>query len=145
MHTSEHEQALEIIHLLRRCGRYLHFHWGCGRGSQFHALRILESGGEMTQRQLQDRMGIRQGSLSELVKKLEEQELIVRAPSPRDRRQLLIRVTDKGHRLNLEHHERRQRESLELLGALSEAEQRQLGEYLSRLLDSWEERKEDTQ
>ena len=136
------EQALEIVQLLLRCGHYLHHNWGCGRASQFRALRILEENGEMTQRQLQDLMGIQQGSLSELVKKLEEQELITRSSSPKDRRQLLIRVTEKGQRLHHGHQERRQEESQELLGALSEEEQVQLRDLLDRLFDSWTERKE---
>lgn len=50
------EQALTILRLLRCCGRYLHHHWGDGRGSQFRALRILNEQGQLTQRQLQDLM-----------------------------------------------------------------------------------------
>ena len=136
------EQAAETLHLLRRCGHYLHHHWGCGRASQFRALRILENGGEMTQRQLQDRMGIQQGSLSELVRKLEEQGLITRTCAPEDRRQLLIYITEKGRELNRNQQEKRREESLELLAALSAEEQLQLQELLTRLFDSWTARKE---
>ena len=90
------EQALTILRLLRCCGRYLHHHWGDGRGSQFRALRILNEQGQLTQRQLQDLMEIQQGSLSEIVKKLEDQGFIAREREPSDRRQLLIRATEEG-------------------------------------------------
>lgn len=139
----QEEQIMEILHMLRRCGHYLHHHWGCGRGSQFRALRILTEDGEITQRQLQDRMGIQQGSLSEVVKKLEDQALITRTCAPEDHRQLLIRITEQGRSLEEEHHRRRQAEGRELLAALSGEEQCQLRELLGKLLASWAGRQEE--
>ena len=123
------EQALTILRLLRCCGRYLHHHWGDGRGSQFRALRILNEQGQLTQRQLQDLMEIQQGSLSEIVKKLEDQGFIAREREPSDRRQLLIRATEEGRN-----------QSQELMKALDSAEQERLLELLTKLLDSWEDR-----
>ena len=140
MKTSE--QAVETLHLLRRCGHYLHHHWGCGRAGQMRALHILEDCGEMTQRELQDRMGIQQGSLSELVKKLEEQSFITRTCSQADHRQLLIRITEPGRRQSRLLRERRNKEAAELAGVLTEGEQRQLRALLNKLLDSWQSRPE---
>lgn len=140
MKTSE--QAIETLHLLRRCGHYLHHHWGCGRASQMRALHILEDCGEITQRELQDRMGIQQGSLSELVKKLEEQTFITRTCSQTDHRQLLIQITEPGRQQSRLLRERRNREAVELAGILTEEEQRQLQVLLSKLLDSWQSRQE---
>ena len=140
MKTSE--QAIETLHLLRRCGHYLHHNWGCGRVSQMRVLHILEDCGEMTQRELQDRMGIQQGSLSELVKKLEEQAFITRTCSPEDHRQLLIQITEEGRQQSQLLRERRNREGMELAGALSEEEQRTLQALLNKLLDSWQSRPE---
>ena len=137
------EQALEILHQLRRCGRYLHYHWGCGKASQGRALRILADHGEMTQRQLQDEMDIQQGSLSELVKKLEDQALITRACVPEDRRQLVIRITEAGQSLNQLHHQRRLRESMELLAPLSGEEQGQLSGLLTKLMENWTAQREE--
>ncbi len=136
------EQAVEMLHLLRRCGHYLHHHWGCGRASQMRVLHILEDCGEMTQRELQDRMGIQQGSLSELVKKLEEQSFITRMCSPTDRRQLLIRITEPGRQQSRLLWERRNREAMELASVLSEEEQRELRTLLRKLSDSWQGRPE---
>ena len=139
------EQALEILHQLRCCGRYLHYHWGSGKASQGRALRILADHGEMTQRQLQDEMDIQQGSLSELVKKLEDQALITRTCAPEDRRQLVIHITGAGQAQNQVHHQRRLQESLELLDPLSGEEQEQLSGLLTKLLDSWTAQKEGDQ
>lgn len=136
------EQAAETLHLLRRCGHYLHHHWGCGRASQMRALHILEDCGEMTQRELQDRMGIQQGSLSELVKKLDEQSFITRTCSPTDRRQLLIRITESGRQQSQFFRERRITEAMELASALSEEEQQELRVLLGKLLNSWQNRPE---
>ena len=140
MKTSE--QTAETMHLLRRCGHYLHHHWGCGRASQMRVLHILEDCGEMTQRELQDRMRIQQGSLSELVKKLEDQSFITRTCSPTDRRQLLIRITEPGRQQSQLLRERRNTEAMELAGALSEEEQQTLRDLLNTLLDSWQNRPE---
>ena len=136
------EQTAETLHLLRRCGHYLHHHWGCGRASQMRVLHILEDCGEMTQRELQDRMGIQQGSLSELVKKLEEQAFITRTCSPTDRRQLLIRITEPGRQQSQLLRERRITEAMELASVLSEEELRELQSLLGKLLTSWQSRPE---
>ena len=137
------ERALKIVHHLRGCGRYLHYRWGSGKASQARALRILENSGEMTQRQLRDEMGIKQSSLSELVKKLEDQALITRDSIPEDHRQLLIRITEAGRERTRENRQNRQKESIELLAALSDEEQEQLAGLLTKLLDSWTAREED--
>lgn len=128
---------MELLHQLRRCGHYLYHNCGCGRVSQDRALLILEDNDGITQRRLQDLMDIRQGSLSELVGKLEDQGMITRACAPEDRRQLLIRVTEEGRRRNRDYRERRRREALALTAALDGGERRQLQTLLSKLLDSW--------
>ena len=137
------EQALDLLHLLRYCGHYLHHYWGHGWASQGRTLRILAEHGEMTQRQLQDLMGIQQGSLSELVKKLEGQGLIAREREQKDQRQLLIRLTEEGKRQHQYNHEQRLRQSQELIAALSGEEQRQLMTLLEKLHESWKEGGED--
>lgn len=139
------EQAIALIHLLRCCGHYLHFHSGQGRFSQNRILRILSEHGEMTQRQLQDLMGIQQGSLSEVVKKLEGQGLIVRERGLNDQRQLLIRVTEQGKKLNEQNCEIRRQQTQELVAALDDEEQRRLLELLTKLFDSWEDRRDQAE
>ena len=133
------EQALELLHQLRRCGHYLQHHWSRGRASQNRTLRILAGHGEMTQRQLQDLLGIQQGSLSELVKKLEVQGLIVREREQNDQRQMLIRITDAGRQQNQLNHAQRLQQSRELVAALSGEERRQLMALLEKLYNSWNE------
>lgn len=136
------ERTITLLHQLRRCGHYLHHNWSCGRASQNRVLRILEKHGELTQRQLQDIMGIQQGSLSELLKKMEEHGLIDRRQSPDDRRQILVRLTERGEAQSQLNHERMAQQAVELTAVLSGEEQQQLQVLLAKLLDSWEERRE---
>ena len=55
---------------------------------------------------------------------------------------MLIRITEPGRRQSQLLRERRNREGMELAGALSEDEQRQLRALLNKLLDSWQGRPE---
>lgn len=55
--------------------------------------------GEITQRELTERIGVQPGSASEVIAKLESAELIVRTQNPVDRRTTDIRLTDKGRTL----------------------------------------------
>lgn len=139
------ERAVRILHLLRRCGSYLHHRWNDGKAGQALTLRMLDGYGELTQRQLQDLIGIQQSSLSEQVKKLEEQGLVAREQDPKDRRQVLIRLTEKGRAQERCSQERRREQGLTLVKGLSEEEQCQLLALLSKLLEQWNGPEEATE
>lgn len=129
----------EVLHQLRRCGHFLHHRMGGGKASQSRVLHILDHHEGITQSQLQETMGIRQSSMSELVQKLEEQDLIVRERSDRDRRQILISLTDAGREELRANDEKRSLQAQQLLNSLSEGEQEQLSMLLGKLLSDWEE------
>lgn len=93
----------------------------------------------MTQRNLQEHIGIQQSSLSELVTKMEQQQLITRSPYPDDRRQVLIGLTDKGRQLLALSEETDLRQNITYLQVLSEDEQQTLLDLLTKLDDSWTE------
>jgi DNA-binding MarR family transcriptional regulator len=134
----QNDQDMELLHLLRCCGHFLHHRAGGGKVSQSRVLHELERHGEMTQRELQERMGIQQASLSELVKKLEERGLIQRERAESDHRQVLIRLSPLGVQHNQEMHETRMRQNQELVEVLDEDERRQLTALLQKLLNGWE-------
>ncbi|MCC8063962.1 MAG: MarR family transcriptional regulator [Clostridiales bacterium] len=140
---NQQEQATELLFLLRRCGHRLHGKRGGGKLSQQRVLRILTKYGEQTQHQLQERMGVQQGSLSELVKKLETQGLVMRTRAPQDRRQVLIRLTDAGRAESEAKHQRFLERNEALFAPLSQEEQTLLREMLTRLLQAWEEQDEE--
>lgn len=125
------------------CGHFLHHHRKSRGISQFRVLGLLERHQPLTQRQLQDMMELRQGSLSELLKKLEDQGYLIRTPGPEDHRQRTIRITPEGAAFHQAHLAVRRRECEELLSPLSPREQEQFRDFLARLLESWRERQEE--
>lgn len=129
---------IDVLHQLRRCGHFLHQMMGGGKASQFRVLNILSRHENVTQCQLQELMGVRQSSMSELVQKLEEQGLITRERSESDRRQIIISLTDAGMRESCANEEQRATQAQEMLNPLSEEEQRQLYLLLEKLLSAWE-------
>ena len=64
-----------------------------GRGSQRRILILLRETSGMTQKALTDRLGVKPGSASEVLNKLEQAGLISRAPSETDHRTTDIRLT----------------------------------------------------
>ena len=133
-----HEERVGLlIRKLRRCFRFIHNHADGGKWSQAQVLRELRYHGDMTQRNLQEHMNIQQSSLSELVKKMEEQGLIARTPCPNDRRHVMIGLTEEGRRLLAESEEHDLHQNITYLQVLTEEEQQTLLELLSKLDAGW--------
>ena len=136
---TQEQRAQNIVKRLRRCHRFLHHRADGGKAWQWSLRRELRFHGAMTQRMLQEHAGIRQSSLSELVKKMEEQGLIGRQVCPEDRRQIMISLTDQGNALCAEMEERNLKRNVEYLSVLSEQEQETLLELLTRLDELWQQ------
>lgn len=134
---TQEEQVVSLIHKLRRCYRFIHNHADGGKWSLFRALRQLRYHGEMTQRMLQEHMRIQQSSLSELVKKMDEQGLISRTSCPTDRRQVMISLSDEGRALLAANDEMYLQQNIRYLQVLSPEEQLQLLELLTKLDACW--------
>ncbi|MBO5278421.1 MAG: MarR family transcriptional regulator [Lachnospiraceae bacterium] len=128
----------ELLSLMELCGHFLYHRRGGKRG-QTRILRLLYEHGEMSQRQLQDILDIKSGSLSEIVRKMETEGLILRQKHPEDRRNIMIRITEKGIQTCLETTLHLQEEERILFEALSRQEQQQLFYLLSKLLIDWKD------
>ena len=50
----------------------------------------------MSQKEMQDKLDIQSGSISELISKLEKKELVIRQPDSADRRRMILFLTEKG-------------------------------------------------
>lgn len=85
----------ELIINLRNLGHTIRFLFE-GKGSQKRILIILYENGDMTQRELTERLGIQPGSASEVIGKLESAGLIQRRLSRSDRRTADILLTESG-------------------------------------------------
>lgn len=111
-----------------------------GKGSQKQVLILLLESGSMTQRELTERLGVRSGSASEVIRKLESAGLITRAPSAVDRRTADIRLTEAGRQQAGDAAAKRETRHREMFSCLSGAEQTVLLELLEKLNADWTRR-----
>lgn len=111
-----------------------------GKASQKRILIILHESGTLTQRELTERMGIRPGSASEILSKLESAGLIARSANETDRRNVDVRLTDEGARQALDAVGQRQRRHQEMFSCLSAEEQQTLLSLLEKVHEDWEGR-----
>lgn len=112
-----------------------------GRGSQKRILTVLLRSGKVTQSALTEHLGIKPGSASEVLSKLESTGLIRRSYSDTDRRTIDIELTDSGRveaELALSEREQRKRE---MLAPLSIEEQAELLALLDKVIANWKEQK----
>lgn len=118
-----------ISHTMRRISE--------GKGSQKRILMILRERGEITQRELTERLGIQPGSASEVIGKLEAAGLIARTPSPTDHRTADIRLTEAGGAAAGEAYEKREQRHREMFACLSAEENQTLLGLLEKLNGAW--------
>ena len=84
---------LGLMHTLEHGGRRPQ------RGyAQSRALRAIAAQDGISQRDLMEQMDVRPSSMSELLTKLENSQLIERRPNPEDRRQMQLYLSDAGRR-----------------------------------------------
>ena len=92
----------------------------------------------MTQKELQEYLGIQSGSMSEIILKLEGSGLICRMRDEKDRRKIKVQVTKAGKQLYEKEIKERMEEEKSLFNALSDEEQEQLEKLLNKLFEDWE-------
>lgn len=114
-----------------------------GRGSQKRILIILREVGSITQRELTERLGIKPGSASEVIAKLEHAGLIRRISSEEDRRTTIISLTEEGEKRAVEAQEQRKQRHEQMFFALSDNEKTQLLSLLEKVNADWEVRYQD--
>ena len=102
---------------------------------QYRCLLLLENSGPMNQKGLADALQIRPASLGELLVKLEEKGLIRRTPSEKDRRSLIVSLTDSGKEQLRDFHRQREQAYCDMLTALSTEEKEQFYQILSKIQD----------
>ncbi len=123
-----------LTHLLRRCSRILYHHSEPGI-QQLAVLRLLTAG-DASPRQVQETLGIRPGSASELITKLENKGLLTRQRRDEDRRSVELRLTERGAEVVRRHVDC---SAAAMLDVLTADEQQELTALLEKLLRTWEE------
>lgn len=101
--------------------------------TQLSALASLELAGAMTPRELADAERVRPPTMTKIVAKLEERQLVQRTPHPTDRRQVILAATPAG-RVMLAQFERAREEWLARRLAELTAEEREVLRRAAELL-----------
>lgn len=133
-----------LIMNLRDLGHMIRFLFE-GKGSQKRILIILSESGGMTQRELTERLGIKPGSASEVIKKLEHAGMIRRTHSDSDRRTTDITLTEEGNLAAKEAAGQRKSRHRDMFSCLSEEEKRTLLALAEKLNGDWQSRYHDSE
>lgn len=111
-----------------------------GRGSQRRILIIVDLAGSITQRELTKKLGIKPGSVSEVVRKLELAGLLVRTPSETDRRTWSIALTGTGRAAAEWIRGKREKRHDQMFASLSGEEKQTLLRLLEKVNADWDEK-----
>lgn len=126
--------------LFRHAARLMlrgHHHHGPMHPAQGRLLSILTAKGEIERKELMELLGVRSGSLSELLGKLERHGCISRTRDENDKRGFMISVTDKGAAMISEHDAWIAEKENQLFSSLTDEEKAQLGAILTKLATAW--------
>ena len=89
---------------------------------------LLKRKDNLSTKELSEILNISVTSLNETLNKLEQQNFIKKVPSPKDKRVLLVELTEEGRAIEFKNHE-----DIDIFDTLSEEEKENLNEYLNRL------------
>lgn len=101
--------------------------------SQLGTLEVLYHLGPMCQSDIGNKLLVSDGNITMVVNNLEKRGLISRQRDGKDRRQLMVSLTEKGQQLISELFPRHAKNIADLMGILSPLEQEQLG-HLCKML-----------
>ena len=107
-------------------------------GAQGRILYVLWGKDGITISQLSAQTSLANTTLTSMLDRMEASGLIRREPSPKDRRALLIRLTDKARSLQADYDRISQQMNERYYEGFSEAEVRQFEAYLERVLSNLE-------
>lgn len=116
-----------------------------GKGSQKRVLMVLLETGDITQRELTERLGIKPGSASEVIAKLENAGYLTRTPSEADRRTVVVRLTDEGRLQAEQALAQRNKRHEEMFSCLSDEQKQTLLSLLTQVNNDWKTRYPDSE
>lgn len=142
-HRGKHHHDMESMDIdeklamrMRHCGHIL-WHQSGGKQSQKRILSILGRNEVMTQRELQEELDVKSGSLSEILGKIEAEGFITRQANTQDKRHIDVALTDTGKQAIQIHKQEKRKETKDMFSCLTEEEKEQLVGILHKLVHAW--------
>lgn len=131
------EQKTRVIFLMEKYAHYI-FHRFFEKPGRDRALRILYDSGTITQKAFADKMNIRPSSASDILAKMESENLITRVCDDADKRNINITLTDEGKKIT-EEVEVKQKEAVkQMMLSLTSEELTTLENLMNKLLADWD-------
>lgn len=137
-HLNREDMSLEdiLLYQFRSCTHFFRYGMG-GKTGQQRILAMLAERGIITQRELQDMLGVQSGSLSEILNKVETCGYIMRRQNERDRRQMNLELTDSGMEAARNFREDHMKKARAMFDGLTEDEKKQLSSLLEKMMEHW--------
>ncbi|MDR0819756.1 MAG: MarR family transcriptional regulator [Oscillospiraceae bacterium] len=137
-------QSEKLFMLFQRgahfAGRGQHKRTGGGHG-QVYVLSLLADA-PISQKELLEKLGVRAGSLSELLGKLEHSGFITRTKDENDNRAVNVAITDAGRKFAAEYGDLRSEAAEAMFSALTDEEKTTLIALLEKLHGAWRQERE---
>ena len=134
--SSRAVQEEALTRSLLACGHRL-FHATPNSRGQARILKLLTEEGPMGQRELQQRLDIQAGSVSELINKMEARGWITRERDAQDRRRMRLSLTKAGEAAYAHH--ANDTDIPVRYGKLTDAELNTLVALLDKIIEGWKE------
>ena len=109
-----------------------------GQSSHMRVIRFLHNHGAVSQGELQLVLGIKAATMSELISRLEEQQMVTRTLSKMDRRVRVLHLTERGEEAFAQ--QTAMEEKLNLFSSLTDDEKAQMENLLGKLIGDWRKR-----
>lgn len=101
---------------------------------QMHTIEILGNHKTLRMKDLAEKLGVVMGTLSVMVNRLSDMELLQRVKNPNDSRSYFLSLTKKGHQVYQNHHELHKEFAQEILTELSEKELKVFEKLLAKVI-----------
>ena len=128
----------QLIDLFNHCA-HVAVHRGNRSGGRAGTLSALLKTGPVTQRELAEAMNVRAATLSEQIARLDRSGLVVRTPSEKDHRSVIVTLSEEGKKEARRCSRERAKYNEALFSVLSGEERAELIKLLEKLSEHWSE------
>jgi len=102
--------------------------------AQMHAIEIMGHQESLRMKELAQKLGVTTGTLTVMIDRLEQNDLISRKPNENDRRSIVLVLTKKGQKYFKEHHKLHLELTSEITSSLNEDETKQFHTFIEKLV-----------